>query len=171
MSALDNFGSVFWVFLTVRLSSKRILSAWLIEESTNSFTFIFCEDMSNVRGLSGRKCEESFWDTKTHENWQRWPCCKNKADYNTERVNETCQKHEVEQKKQLVHRSDLQCEVTSFEEQNVFPSRQWVKHFRRSRDVEGDEETFAFYKLTSLQIFGQLTVIFLFTLLRFRKWG
>lgn len=59
MSTLHNFGSVFCKFVTLRLSNEKSLRTYLIEENSSIFSDVFCEDISDKRGLSGENVKFS----------------------------------------------------------------------------------------------------------------
>lgn len=65
MSTLHNFGSVFYKFITLRLSNEKSLKTYLIEENSSIFSDVFCEDISYKRGFQEKMW--SFQDKKTHQ--------------------------------------------------------------------------------------------------------
>lgn len=72
-------------------------------------------------------------------------------------------------KRSFLHKRSLECDVTSFKQQDVFPSSHWGRTLRKPHDVENDAQKLTFYKSANLQVFGWSTVIFLFTFPKFRK--
>lgn len=175
ISALDNFGSVFYVFIILKLPSGKNLKTCLLKESCKIFSDIFFEIHFKYKESCRRKCENFFrirklrniikdgyvaktkWTRKLptkHSGWIIWV-----RDVKWNRSRSFC----------FIHKRGWECDVTSVKQQNVFPSSHWGKSLRKPHNVEDDVQTPTFYKSTNLQVFGLSAVIFLFTLPKFRK--